>query len=160
MRSGKFKFSAALVLAALCLLLAGLPHDLESSHEVEFSLERVEAEARAKVAAIFKKSCSTSGCHSGAYPKAKLNLEPEKFAKALVDAPSMKVEPFKLVDTSNPWKSYVLMKIRGDEGIAGKRMPIQSAPLSKDNEKYISLWIYCVHLVSEPETKKKETEKM
>lgn len=93
------------------------------------------------VTVIFQRSCATSGCHRGKNPKIGLNLEPEKMNEALVDKPSRQKGSFKLIDTSNPDKSYLLMKIRGDKGISGKLMPIWLKPLSKEEIETVTQWI-------------------
>lgn len=92
-------------------------------------------------AQIFKKNCSTVGCHSGAYPTMNLNLEEDQFVKNLVSIPSQEIPSLKLVDTESPEKSYLLMKIKGDKSIVGKRMPAGSPPLKAGEIKTIEGWI-------------------
>ena len=99
------------------------------------------SELNYEVAIIFKEDCSTSGCHRGNYPKKKLNLEEDKFLQALINVPSLEVETLKLVDTKNPDKSYLLMKIRGDEGIVDDRMPVDAPPLKDEEIKIIENWV-------------------
>mgnify|MGYP006286864191 FL=1 len=108
-----------------------------------------------QVATIFKQSCATAGCHRGRYPKKKLNLEEDKFVKALVDVPSVEIESFKLVDTSNPEKSYLLMKIKGEKGIAGKLMPIEAPPLKEEQIQIIETWVFSI---AQPEIKEKSSK--
>ena len=98
-------------------------------------------------AEIFRKSCSTSGCHRGSYPKAKLNLEPEAIPGAVLDVQSRQVETLKLVDSAAPEKSYLIHKIRGDEGISGRPMPINAPPLAGDEIKTVRLWIHAIHVL-------------
>ena len=83
-----------------------------------------------------------AGCHRGAYPKKKLNLEPDKFLESVLNAPSQEINSLKMVDTKNPEKSYLLMKIRGDKGIKGSRMPDDAPPLKKEEIKAIEDWIF------------------
>ncbi|MDH5705539.1 MAG: DUF5777 family beta-barrel protein [Candidatus Aminicenantes bacterium] len=92
-------------------------------------------------AQIFKKNCSTAGCHSGAYPPMNLNLEKDRFAKALLNIPSQEIPSLKLVDTDNPEKSYLLMKIKGETSIVGKRMPAGSPALKENDIQTIEDWI-------------------
>lgn len=94
-----------------------------------------------KVEKIFGKNCATSGCHKGAYPKKKLNLESDKFLKSLVDKPSLQAGNYKLVDTQNPGKSYLLMKVKGDSGIVKERMPVDAPPLKAAEIKAIEDWV-------------------
>jgi hypothetical protein len=90
---------------------------------------------------ILKRSCSVSDCHRGTYPRMYLNLEEDKFLKALLNIPSQEVPSLKLVDMEKPEKSYLLMKIKGDKAIVGRRMPLDSPPLRKDEIKIIEDWI-------------------
>lgn len=99
-------------------------------------------------AEICKSNCATSGCHRGQYPKAKLNLEVERFYDTTVDIPSIQIESLKLVDTSDPEASYLLMKIRGDEGIKQNRMPFMAPPLTDDEIQTVRLWIHVLHFMS------------
>jgi hypothetical protein len=70
-----------------------------------------------------------------------LNLEKSKFLNSLVNIPSQEMPSLKLVDTENPEKSYLLMKIRGDKTIIGTRMPAGSSPLKNSEIKTIKDWI-------------------
>jgi hypothetical protein len=70
-----------------------------------------------------------------------LNLEEDKFLKALLNIPSQEIPSLKLVDKEKPEKSYLLMKIRGDKAIVGRRMPLDSPPLSEGEIKIIEDWI-------------------
>jgi hypothetical protein len=91
---------------------------------------------------IMQQSCATSGCHQGAFAKKKLNLESAKFLAALVDRPSLQAEKYKLVDTENPQKSYLLIKVRGDSGMVESRMPIEAPPLQAEEIKALEDWVY------------------
>ncbi len=93
------------------------------------------------VARILKKNCSVAGCHRGNYPPMNLNLGKDKFIKSLVNIHSQEVPSLKLVDTDNPEKSYLLMKIKGDESITGQRMPPGSPPLKDSEIKIIEDWV-------------------
>jgi hypothetical protein len=93
------------------------------------------------VAQILKKNCSVAGCHQGNYPPMNLNLGKDKFMNSLVNIPSQGVPSLKLVDTANPEKSYLLMKIKGDKSIAGKRMPIGSPQLKDGEIKIVQDWV-------------------
>jgi len=93
------------------------------------------------IKSIIKKNCSVSGCHSGKYPAAGHNFEPDKFAAAVVDAPSQEMPGLKIVDTATPEKSYLLAKIKGEPGIVGQRMPAHRDPLSEEQIRQIEDWI-------------------
>jgi hypothetical protein len=73
------------------------------------------------VKAVFKERCAV--CHKGKYPPKRLNLEPEGLPASLLNAPSREQPALKLVDTASPEASYLLKKIKGSEGITGKKMP-------------------------------------
>jgi hypothetical protein len=89
-----------------------------------------------------KKSCSVSGCHSGKYPKIKLNLEEDEMLDALVDVPSRQAAGRKLVDTENPETSYLLVKLKGGEGLVGAVMPINLPPLGAPEIETMERWVW------------------
>jgi hypothetical protein len=97
---------------------------------------RIENTAR-----IFKQSCSTTGCHSGRFPSMNLNLEEDKFHDSLINVSSQQLRHLKLVDTEQPEKSYLLLKIKGDQAIDGKQMPLNAEPLSKAEIDALENWI-------------------
>lgn len=107
-----------------------------------------------EVAAILKANCSVTGCHRGSYPKKKLNLETDKFLKSVLDIKSQEIDTLKRVDTKNPAKSYLLMKIKGVKGIKGWRMPDDAPPLKKEEIKAIEDWIFSL---KESVTEKEKT---
>ncbi len=94
-----------------------------------------------QVAKIFEQNCATSGCHKGQFPKKKLNLEADKFTAATVNVKSLQIDSLKIVDTKVPEKSYLLMKIRGANGIIESRMPIDAPPLKEAEIKAIEAWV-------------------
>jgi len=112
-----------------------------SSDEQKKPAQPVDAKLTDRVTQIFQKSCATGGCHSGAYPKKKLNLEADKFVAAIVDQPSLQIDSLKLVDTKTPEKSYLLMKVKGSKGIVEAKMPVDAPPLKSEEIKAIEDWI-------------------
>jgi mono/diheme cytochrome c family protein len=88
---------------------------------------------------IFKKSCIC--CHGGSNPEQELNLEPAQMNAYAVNVSSMEKMDHKIIDTSEPSRSYLLMKIKGDPAIAGKRMPLKKPPLGDEQVKAIEEWI-------------------
>jgi len=119
-----------------------------------------------EVVAILKANCSTAGCHRGSYPKKKLNLETDKFLESVLNVPSKEIGSLKRVDTQNPEKSYLLMKIKGDKGIKGARMPDDAPPLKKEEIKAIEDWIFSLkepvaekEKISAPKEDKEKTKK-
>jgi len=94
-----------------------------------------------EVMTILKQNCSVLDCHRGTYPRKNLNLEEDKFLKSLLNIPSQEIPSLKLADKENPEQSYLLMKIKGDKAIVGRRMPLDSSPLRDDEIKIIKDWI-------------------
>jgi len=108
----------------------------------EESIRQSNHEALTKrVKKIFRNSCSISGCHKGRYPEMMLNLEPDKFMNSILNIPSKELSTMNLVSTEGPEKSYLLKKIRGDNGIVGRRMPLDSLPLKEKEIKTIEDWL-------------------
>ncbi len=111
------------------------------STKSEVLVDSAKEEMQLKVAAIFKANCAITGCHRGTHPKKDLNLEPDKFLPYTVNVASQEKKELKRVDTTNPEKSYLLMKIKGEKGIKGSRMPDDAPPLKKEQIKAIEDWI-------------------
>lgn len=108
------------------------------------------------VTSVFKTYCAVAGCHRGQFPKKKLNLEPDKYYDALVNVSSRQIDSLKLVDTANPEKSYLLMKLKKGENIVGDPMPIDSPPMKKEEIKIVEDWVYNLKLKGETEAKKED----
>jgi len=92
-----------------------------------------------KIKEIFKRNCIK--CHSGIVPAQELNLEPGNLISSTVDVTSMQKMNLNIIDSSNPGKSYLLMKIKGEKNIVGKQMPLKKEPLSNEEIKTIEEWI-------------------
>ncbi len=105
------------------------------------SVDAKEGRLLEEVKTILKQNCSVLDCHRGTYPRKNLNLEEDKFLKSLLNIPSQEVPSLKLVDKENPEQSYLLMKIKGDKAIVGRRMPLDSPPLRENEIKIIEDWI-------------------
>ncbi|MCY4604041.1 MAG: hypothetical protein OXE49_07400 [Gemmatimonadetes bacterium] len=93
----------------------------------------------AQVNEVFAVSCAFSGCHSGGEPAADLSLEGD-FAARIVGVDSGQRPDFKLVDPGNPNKSYLLIKVRGDDEIISQQMP-PGNPLPAEQVEIIRAWI-------------------
>ena len=133
------------LLVILIALLYGLvdterDRNLETRQAVDTSETPIDM-LKANVAEIFTRDCATSGCHQGSLPKANLNLEKDAFIQSILDVPSRQINSLKLVDLQNPAASYLLMKIKGAEGIAKDRMPINAPPLKAADIELIDNWI-------------------
>lgn len=142
-------------LLGFCYALAALTGQIAHSSERAAFAESIRNELQNEASAILKRNCTTAGCHTGDYPKANLNLEPERMPEGLIDVPSKMADSYKLVDTKNPENSFLVKKIRGDEGISGDRMPLFAKPLPDEEIAVIQLWIFSLHVLgTESETKK------
>jgi hypothetical protein len=119
------------------------------------SVDTVKVKVPDQVVTIFKANCATAGCHRGNHPKKDMSLEPDKFLSSTLDVASQENKNLKRVDTTDPEKSYLLMKIRGDKGIKGSRMPDEEPPLKKEDIKAIQDWIYCLRKSPAKDTEEK-----
>lgn len=133
------KITQCMLLTA-ALLWAGCGGDDSTVGPDESAVEGSRTEATlAEVSEVFAVSCTTSGCHSGGDPAADLSLEGD-FAGRIVGVASEQRPDLKLVDPGNPNKSYLLIKVRGDDEIISQRMP-PGAPLSAEQVEIIRAWI-------------------
>jgi hypothetical protein len=125
-------------------LLAQSPvaDSMVDSTKTEGLVDSAKAEIQLKAAAVFKAECAITGCHRGEHPKKDLNLETNKFLSSTVNVVSQEKKDLKRVDTVNAEESYLLMKIKGEKGIKGSRMPDDAPPLKKEQIKAIEDWIF------------------
>ena len=89
---------------------------------------------------IFAISCAFTGCHAGGSPSANLSLEADFVAGELIGVASNQVPDLKRIDPGNPDGSYLLMKVRGAEGIANSQMPL-GGTLTEAQVEMIREWI-------------------
>jgi mono/diheme cytochrome c family protein len=89
------------------------------------------------VASLFQKRCAV--CHKGKMPPQGLSWEPGRIAEA-IDRPSAEMPDLKIIDTASPESSYILKKIRREDGIKGRPMPPPKA-LDPDELKLIENWV-------------------
>jgi hypothetical protein len=133
--------AAVIILVVLTgYAFAALQEESDSTAKAD-GADSLRSALQDKVAVIFKRSCATSGCHRGKNAKVGLDLEPDKMTEAMVGKPSRQKGSLKLIDTSDPDKSYLMMKIRGDKGISGKKMPIWVKALTKEEIETVSEWV-------------------
>ncbi len=71
------------------------------------------------------------GCHSDVDPQAGLDLKSEGAYDRLVTGYSTQVPDLKFIEPGDPMRSYLYLKIIGDDTIEGKQMPIN--PLQGEN---------------------------
>jgi mono/diheme cytochrome c family protein len=89
------------------------------------------------VLSVFKKHCVR--CHTGPKPPKGLSLIPAKIASAF-EAASAEVPEAKLIVPGDPGASYLMKKVRREEGIAGKPMPPGKA-LAAEEIQVLEGWI-------------------
>lgn len=89
------------------------------------------------VLSVFEKNCVR--CHTGPKPPKGLSLIPAKIAAA-IEAPSAEVPAAMLIVPGDPGASYLIKKVRRDEGIAGKPMPPGKA-LAGEELRVLGDWI-------------------
>jgi hypothetical protein len=70
----------------------------------------------------------------------------------MIDVPSKQIPKLKLVDTGNPEKSYLLMKLRDDEDAIGERMPLGADPLGEPAMAAIEAWVRAVSASAKADT--------
>jgi mono/diheme cytochrome c family protein len=142
-----------LTAVALALLLAAAAHDVGSAAKEQSAVadstvstptapaqpDSAAAAALAKVRAVFSEHCIR--CHGSKRPAAGLALATEADLAALAKTASAGRDTVMLVAPGRPEASYLLMKIKGSEGIIGNRMPLGAKPLSDEDVGIVEEWI-------------------
>jgi hypothetical protein len=147
----RFLLSSILVLAFLTgAVLAGQ----EEADTVAVETDELDM----KVREIFEKSCASSGCHGGKHPKMQLSLEAEDIPENMIGVPAKQNGKLMLIDTEDPSKSYLLIKVIGGEGMKGKKMPIMKAALKEDELNAITEWVSRFGETDEEEPEEEEDE--
>jgi len=140
MKRGSMRAAVIILVMLTGYAFAALQQESDSTANAD-GADSVRSALQDKVDVVFKRSCATSGCHRGKNAKVGLDLEPDKMIEGMVDKPSRQKGSLKLIDTSDPEKSYLLMKIRGNKGISGKKMPIWAKALSKEEIEMVTEWV-------------------
>ena len=91
----------------------------------------------ADVQKVFKQHCVR--CHGGPLARKGLSLTAGKLA-SVIDAPSAEVPDAKLIVPGDPGASYLVKKVRREEGITGKPMPPGKA-LTAEEIQVLETWI-------------------
>ena len=170
--------------AALVVLLAlfshALSHEGEAHSSAEPATERADttgaaepvaapaeadsmngpsalARAREAVGDLFRGRCSA--CHSESRPADGLVLTLERYEETTVGVPSSQLEGAVLVSPGEPDVSYLLMKVRGDERIAGSRMPMNAPPLGPDELARIEKWVNALPVSDDPTDRRGQDER-
>ncbi|NND72528.1 MAG: hypothetical protein HKN43_13210 [Rhodothermales bacterium] len=121
---------AMFMIAAFCVPLSSYGQDPDSIPNLE-----------ERVAALFARSCTAAGCHSGPVPMMGLDLTSDKFYATAVDEASTERPELKIVDPGNSKVSYMIHKLKGQEGIVGMQMPFTGEKLTTEEIGVIEEWI-------------------
>lgn len=91
---------------------------------------------------IFTPVCAKAGCHAASAASGGLVLEAGSAYANLVGRPSTERSGFDRVTPGDPERSYLILKLRGDPGITGARMPFDGPPyLTTGQIEGIAAWI-------------------
>lgn len=144
------KLHSLLILAAVAAaVIPALAQEMPAPARVDSALADSIAAGPGRIAAlekeilpVIRRSCSVSGCHEGERPKANLDLSADDLRPALLDVPSRQVKEIFLIDSKDPGRSYMLMKVAGGEGIKGRKMPVGNVPgLSAEEISLFADWV-------------------
>lgn len=93
-----------------------------------------------EVRALVKSHCA--GCHKGAFAPKQLKLGTDALPASVVGVASKEKPDLMLVAPGSPETSYLVLKVKGSEGISGKRMPPPpKTPLMEEEIALIGEWI-------------------
>jgi mono/diheme cytochrome c family protein len=119
--------------------ISGAPDSTMSEAAVSAPPDSTTAEALLKVRALFSKRCVY--CHGGARPADGLDLSIATDLAALTETAEVETDSIALVVPGAPESSYLVMKIKGADGIVGSRMPLAAKPLSEEDVAVVEEWI-------------------
>ena len=91
---------------------------------------------------IFTPTCAKSGCHAASTASEGLVLDAGQSYALLVGHPASEQGALARVEPGSPERSYLILKLRGDPSISGKRMPQDGPPfLTPDQIDGFAGWI-------------------
>jgi len=135
MKLHSFLILAAVAAAAAAAVTLALAQEMPAQARADSALADSAgagpgrtAELEKEVIPVIRRSCSVSGCHEGKRPKAGLDLSANDLRPALIDVPSEQVKEILLIDSKDPERSYMLMKVAGGKEIKGRKMPVGDVP--------------------------------
>ncbi len=89
---------------------------------------------------VFNQNCALSGCHTGSFPAAGLNLQSSQAYNNIVNIPSSQRSSLNLITPSDPDNSYLIRKIKGED-ISGSRMPLSRSALDMTTIATFETWV-------------------
>jgi len=131
-----YKLIFALLIGALVMMSCsnyGTNSEDDPNVTVEATFSSIQAN-------VFNKSCALSGCHDSGSQQSGLDLSSGKAYGNLVNVPSVQKSNILRVKPNDATNSYLIMKLEGASGIAGKKMPLNGS-LSQDKIDAIKEWI-------------------
>jgi hypothetical protein len=90
---------------------------------------------------VLSQTCTTSGCHGGAFASLGLSLEPSSAYGGLVNFPSQQVPGLLRVKPGDSDGSYLIHKLEGNQAPGTAQMPFGGPPLGDLQIKLIRDWI-------------------
>ncbi len=144
-----------LLVCTITLLYAIAPKVTVAQGQIEKDAKALEEQ----VAALFERSCTAAGCHSGPVPQLGMDLTRDYFYSATVGQQSKSAPEHKIVEPGNTDASYLLKKIRGEAGIVGLQMPMVGDKLSESEISTIEQWVDKLGELSDAQPLKPITKK-
>lgn len=141
MVSKLMKLAAIGALAFACYAAASPFAWQANSKEKASPSDSLMAALQKKAVAILSENCALAGCHAGKNPAMGRVFYADTLVGASVNVPSAEIKTLMLVNPGKPEESYLLLKVRGDKGIKGRRMPLNEKPLKPEQIKTIEQWI-------------------
>jgi len=112
--------------------------ETEVAEEAEMAEEAPAVDAYAEAEDIMLHLCME--CHGDFGHDAGFKLPTTREGTGMVGVPSIQRTDLMLIDLEKPESSYLIMKLRDDDGILGKRMPIVRS-LSEEQLSMFDLWV-------------------
>jgi mono/diheme cytochrome c family protein len=141
------KWITVLAIVVLALVAFGCSREAEkaesaaekAAQEAQAAAQALHKDLETAAGAVFETSCMP--CHSGDQPADGLSLEATTFVAATVGIAGSELDTLALVEPGRPDRSYLMMKVMGDERIKGARMPKGAEPLTAEQLKVLNDWI-------------------
>ncbi len=89
---------------------------------------------------VFNGNCVIAGCHAALGAQKGMNLSPGASYANIVGVPSAEMPGLSRIQPSDPDRSYLVKKLRGDADITGVRMP-DGGSLSPAGVKLVIDWV-------------------